>query len=448
MPRQSGHDPNAIHKQTPQEINSIPLKVTPVAADVIVSEDSADGFKKKKITLTDLLGGGGGGAGVKIGTYVGDGTISQAITGVGFLPSFVRVWDRETVTNSVVAIFETTPDIMDDNVNGGCVRSSETQVRFRDRRMISLDPDGFTVDDNGTDEHPNKDGQIYNYLAIGASSGGGSDTTAIHDDVAAEISAIAEKLHPQEGDFVVIEDEADGFAKKKVNIAALPISSSQGVSEAQTNSTIVAFTQKLRETIVVVAPDSAFLVMYSCELQSTDAGTQVKARVQLDDGAPDLAAVDCSPQEGDFVVIEDEADGFAKKKVNIAALPISSSQGVSEAQTNSTIVAFTQKLRETIVVVAPDSAFLVMYSCELQSTDAGTQVKARVQLDDGAPDLAAVQLDPSVVAAGWQPFSGHAQVGLAPGAHTFDLDFASSQAGETVSIRNARIIVVKMSSNQ
>jgi len=54
-----GTDANAIHVNAGGEINGLTAKGTPVAADIVVIEDSADSFSKKKITLTDLLGGGG-----------------------------------------------------------------------------------------------------------------------------------------------------------------------------------------------------------------------------------------------------------------------------------------------------------------------------------------------------------------------------------------------------
>jgi hypothetical protein len=47
-------------KRAAGDYNSFTLKATPVAADVVLIEDSADSFNKKKITLTDLIGGGGG----------------------------------------------------------------------------------------------------------------------------------------------------------------------------------------------------------------------------------------------------------------------------------------------------------------------------------------------------------------------------------------------------
>lgn len=52
--------------------------------------------------------------------------------------------------------------------------------------------------------------------------GPGTDTTAIHDDTAAEISAITEKVAPVGADLVLIEDSADSFNKKFVQISNLP----------------------------------------------------------------------------------------------------------------------------------------------------------------------------------------------------------------------------------
>lgn len=51
---------------------------------------------------------------------------------------------------------------------------------------------------------------------------GGSDADAIHDNVAAEISAITEKTTPVSGDLIVIEDSAASNAKKRVQIGNLP----------------------------------------------------------------------------------------------------------------------------------------------------------------------------------------------------------------------------------
>jgi hypothetical protein len=61
-------------------------------------------------------------------------------------------------------------------------------------------------------------------ITIGDLPGGGagSDTTAIHDDTASEISAITEKVTPVSADLLVIEDSAAANVKKRVQVGNLP----------------------------------------------------------------------------------------------------------------------------------------------------------------------------------------------------------------------------------
>ena len=99
------------------------------------------------------------------GTYTGDGELSQGITGIGFAPKYVKVWWRQTSATATYS-YETTDTMVDDNASG---------MAFSDRgvpaggmatyinAIISLDADGFTVDDAGGDEHPNKNTEVYNY---------------------------------------------------------------------------------------------------------------------------------------------------------------------------------------------------------------------------------------------------------------------------------------------
>ena len=50
----------------------------------------------------------------------------------------------------------------------------------------------------------------------------GADSTAIHDNVASEISAVTEKVTPVSADILIIEDSAASYVKKKVQIGNLP----------------------------------------------------------------------------------------------------------------------------------------------------------------------------------------------------------------------------------
>ena len=103
------------------------------------------------------------------GSYTGDGATSQAITGIGFQPKYLRIWERLTSAGAG-ALFETTDTIVDDNAAGGAIEvvtAWGNGVRFVINAIISLDSDGFSVDDAGSDSHPNKNSTVYNYLAMG-----------------------------------------------------------------------------------------------------------------------------------------------------------------------------------------------------------------------------------------------------------------------------------------
>jgi hypothetical protein len=62
------------------------------------------------------------------------------------------------------------------------------------------------------------------WITVGG--GAGSDTDAIHDNVAGEIAAIAEKAAPVSADKVLIEDSEDGDSKKYTEIGNLPAGTS------------------------------------------------------------------------------------------------------------------------------------------------------------------------------------------------------------------------------
>ena len=114
-------------------------------------------------TLDDVLGG----AGTKSGSFTGDGTTSMPITGVGFKPKYLKIWTRVTVDGTNITAFETTDVILDDNAAGGAYKILGAGVHsFETNHIKSLDVDGFTVSDNGADNHPNKLNQVYNYFAI------------------------------------------------------------------------------------------------------------------------------------------------------------------------------------------------------------------------------------------------------------------------------------------
>jgi len=78
---------------------------------------------------------------------------------------------------------------------------------------------------------------IDNYIE----GGPGTDTTAIHDNVASEISAVTEKLVPIAGDFILIEDSAAANVKKRIQVGNLPFSANE-LDEQTVGSTTLTST--------------------------------------------------------------------------------------------------------------------------------------------------------------------------------------------------------------
>lgn len=106
---------------------------------------------------------------IKTGSYTGDGATSMGVTGVGFQPKFVWIWaSNADGSNTSAAV--TTDTIVDNDPQGlhynipGAAAGNRT---MEDNGIISLDSDGFTVDDNGADSFPNTSGQAYEYMALG-----------------------------------------------------------------------------------------------------------------------------------------------------------------------------------------------------------------------------------------------------------------------------------------
>ena len=98
---------------------------------------------------------------IKTGTYTGDGSLSQGITGIGFQPTYVHVFDSEAHGVATQLFF------CHENIGAGLTTMAYSgTVNTANDRIISLDLDGFTVDDQGANGHPNKNAQVYLYLAV------------------------------------------------------------------------------------------------------------------------------------------------------------------------------------------------------------------------------------------------------------------------------------------
>lgn len=108
---------------------------------------------------------------IATGTYTGDGALSQAITGIGFQVVEIFISERLTVAGAygTNAMGYTNTVIVDDNAAGGAImwRNEVDGFDFRTDSIIALGADGFTVDDENADSHPNTLNSVYNFVARG-----------------------------------------------------------------------------------------------------------------------------------------------------------------------------------------------------------------------------------------------------------------------------------------
>ena len=245
------------------------------------------------------------------------------------------------------------------------------------------------------------------------------DADAIHDNVAAEISAIAEKVTPAAGDWLIIEDSAAGFAKKKIKISS--------VGEVNTGANIGVdgvgvFDSKSGATLQFrnVAPANASMttVLNGADIDldvaaateslagKIEIATQAETNAGLDDvravtplklattslaGRDTTAFHNNSPNEinaltskatpvaADEFVIESAADLGAKRKVTLAALLTGLGLGTA-GQATATGAISTTSLTDVLVTgmtLTPGAGtYLAMFSMTMAHNKTGQTVFA------------------------------------------------------------------------
>ena len=323
-------DAEAIHDNVDGEINAIGVKGTPVGADILVIEDSAATWAKKKITLSSLPGGLSGSGTTNYlakwdsdltdSTIVDDGSTVTMDVGDLVLDDIRLIRDgtmqilriTPTIGNSIMSVrlfpigtedatYLYLSNDSDTNnwaycalyVDGATAHFMFGESGTPSQSVTSLDiADGITVTDAGevtkigqdtpsTDDFLQWDGS----KAIWA-PGGTTDADAIHDNVANEITAITAKTAPVSADEFIIEDSEAAFVKKALTYGNLE--STLSITQSQISDLDHTDTDAIHDNVA----DEIHLI--------TEKVTPVGA---------------------DVLVIEDSVASWAKKRVQITNLP-------------------------------------------------------------------------------------------------------------------------------
>ena len=197
-----GGDADAIHDNVAGEIAAVTLKGSPVGADLLLIEDSAAANVKKSVTLASAVQAvapAAGGAPVDV---------TKAAAAAGVADTFSRSDHKHDVsTATAVALTDTTS-----------AEGAATSLARSDHTHAHGDRAGGTLHAVATTSVAGFMSGADKTKLDGLS---GSDSDAIHDNVAGEIAAITVKASPIGADLLLIEDSAAANVKKRATITSV-----------------------------------------------------------------------------------------------------------------------------------------------------------------------------------------------------------------------------------
>ena len=211
-------DTDAIHDNVTGEINAVTGKTTPVSADLFLIEDSAASNAKKKLTFGNLQS-----------------ALSITESQISDLDHYATAdFDTDFAASDLADLGTKSHTSLTDV-------GSNTHSQIDTHLALTSEHLDWTGDQGASNIHANNitEGSVTQHQAALSitesqiSDLDHTDTVAIHDNVANEISAIAEKGTPVSADVLVIEDSAASYVKKKVQVGNLPTG---GGGEANTLS--------------------------------------------------------------------------------------------------------------------------------------------------------------------------------------------------------------------
>ena len=235
-----GTDTTAIHDDTANEISALTDKASPHSNDYLIIEDSEAGNVKKRVSVGNLPTGGGGEANTMTNEGTGAGTVYWQKDGVNLeLRNLKSENSLLTIANDDVS-HDVEFTVNEGSIDHANITNSHNLTTDIDHNSLTnthnltTDIDHTQISNIGTNSHADIDTHLaltnehIDWEAASAGTintdnyiegGPGTDTTAIHDDTANEITAITEKTSAVANDEFIMEDSAAAFVKKSVKFS-------------------------------------------------------------------------------------------------------------------------------------------------------------------------------------------------------------------------------------
>ncbi len=300
-------DTTAIHDNVSAEISAIAEKVTPIDADLIVIEDSASSNDKKRVQIGNLPKTDANAIHDNVASEIS--AVAEKVAPVS--ADMILIEDSADTNNKKMVQVGNLPAGTDANAIHDNVAAEISAVA---EKVAPVSADMILIEDSA-DTNNKKMVQVGNLPA-------GTDANAIHDNVAAEISVVTEKATPVSADLLIIEDSADSNNKKRVQIGNLPASGGTDTDAVHVN--VAAEISAIAEKVTPVSADLLII--------EDSADTNNKKKLQIgnlsttdataihDNVAAEISAVTekVTPVDDDLIIIEDSADSNNKKRVRLA----------------------------------------------------------------------------------------------------------------------------------
>ena len=471
-----GADATAIHDNVSAEISGITEKVTPADADLIIIEDSAASNVKKKVqvgnlpgssdvnakvsandtttgflngkltagsnvTLTEQNDGGDenldiavpdattttkgavelatdGESAANVVVQGNDARLSNARTPTAHASTHQHGGSDEVSTATPAANAIPKANASGDLADGWIAASSVTQHEGSIdhdtlTNFVANEHIDWTTDQGATDVHANNVPDS-------------ADATAIHDNIASEISAITLKTAPVGADLIIIEDSEASNAKKRITVSGID---HDVLTNYLPNEHIDWTVSGVDDVHIGNVPDGADATAIHDNLSSEISDITEKT----------------TPVSADLIIIEDSAASNAKKRVQIGNLPAAASTFGSEyhsaeadSETSTTSSTFVQKLKLTTASL-PLGKYRVGWTLTIDNngSDGG---EAQIELNDTTV-IGLHGQDTSIDL--FQGYGGFKELDAISGVQVIDIDFRALN-GETF-IKHVRIELWRIS---